>query len=324
MLLHYFGIKEEYKMTHNKYTYLLIFGMIILSLKDMTAQQLANSTHISEARAAWNPAITAVGNDLVADGFFRMQWLGFNGAPVSGFTSLQIPFPEMNMSAGALLNFDKTGPVSKVGAQLNYAYKLKGFLSNYGQLSIGVSGNFQQYSFDGSGQFYKDEGDLLISNSRSSAFFPSIGSGVYYTSNIREYKGNTFFAGVAVNQIYTTKVLINDFDQVRQKHFHLNAGGRFYSFDSYLEPMITANIVNPAIADLLFSLKYEKENTFWAGLGYAGSGMAALQAGIIIDEFGGSYGKLKIGVLGNYGLTSSISKTGPGFEFYIAYLVPRK
>ena len=289
----------------------------------LSAQQLANSTHLPEARAAWNPAFTAVGNNLIVDGFFRMQWIGFDGAPFSGFTSLQIPFTEMNMSAGALINFDKTGPISKMGIQINYAYKLKEFLGKYGQLSIGISGNFQQYSLNGNNLTFKDQGDQLISNSRTSTFFPSIGSGVYYTSNIREYKGNTFFTGIGLNQIYTTKVSVNDFDQVRQKHFHLNAGGRFYSYDSYIEPMITANIVNPAIVDLLFGLKYEKEDAFWAGVGYAGSGMAAIQAGIILDEFGGRYGKLKIGCLANYGVSTSLARTGPGFEFYIGYSLAR-
>ncbi len=298
--------------------------MNIFIIDIMYTQQLPNSTHLPEARAFWNPAFTAVGSDMLVDGFFRTQWLGFDGAPVSGFTSLQIPFTEMNMSAGALLNFDKTGPVSKMGIQINYAYKLKEFLGQYGQLSIGVSGIFQQYSFNGNNQSFKDQGDLLLSNNRTSSFFPSVGSGLYYTSNIREYKGNTFFAGIGLNQLYTTKVSVNDIDQVRQKHIHLNAGGRFYSYDSYIEPMITANIVNPAIVDLLFGLKYEKEDTFWAGLGYAGSGMAAIQGGIILDEFGNRYGKLKIGVLANYGVSSSLAQTGPGFEFYIGYNISRK
>lgn len=62
-----------------------------------------------------------------------------------------------------------------------------------------------------------------------------------------------------------------------QKHFHFNVGGRFYSYDYYLEPMITANMVNPDIIDVLYSLKFEKENAFWTKLGFSGSGIFALR-----------------------------------------------
>jgi type IX secretion system PorP/SprF family membrane protein len=283
------------------------------------AQQLANSSHIGEVRAAWNPAFTAIGNDVVADGFFRMQWLGFNGAPASGFISYQYPFVKNNISCGALLHFDKTGPVSKMGIQFNFAYKVKSILQKYDQLSLGLSANFQQYSFNSSGQIFNDADDQLILNSRVGRFFPSVGTGFFYISNTREFKDNTFFVGLAVNQLYTTKVLINDFDQVRQKHIHFNIGGRITNYDTYVEPMITVNLVKPDIIDVLYSLRFEKENTFWAGAGYASSGMMAIQGGIILDEFGNRYSKLRIGILANYGLGSSLAKTGPGFEFYIGY-----
>ncbi len=296
------------------------FVVLMLLSFQMMGQQVANSTHISEARTYWNPAYTAIGNDMIFDGFFRMQWIGFSGAPLSGFASFQYPLLDYNMSGGVLLNFDKTGPVSKLGAQINYAYKLKEVLSRYGQLSLGISANFQQYSFNGTNEIFNQPDDPLIFRNRSSVFFPSLGGGFFYTSNIREYKGNTFFLGAAMNHIYTTQVLINDFDQVRQKHFHFNVGGRFYNYDTYFEPMITANLVKPDIIDVLYSLKFEKEDAFWAGLGFSGSGIMALQGGVILDRFGGNrYAKLKLGVLANYGVSSALANTGAGFEFYVGY-----
>lgn len=294
-----------------------------LIVTTINGQQLANSSHISESRVAWNPAYTATGSEMIIDGFFRMQWLGFNGAPASGFISLQNPFTNQYMSAGGQLLYDKTGPVNKIGVALNYAYKLKQILGRYDQLSFGISGAFQQYSFSGSSLLAKDDLDPLLAKNQISTSYPAIGTGIYYISNNRAFKGNTFFAGVAINQIFTTKVLINDVDQLRRKHIHLNVGGRFYSLDSYIEPMITANIVSPSIVDLLIGLKYEKEDAFWAGAGFSGSGTGAVQCGVIIDEFGNSTSKLRIGVLGNYGLSSALEKVGPGFEFYINYSLPK-
>jgi hypothetical protein len=61
------------------------------------------------------------------------------------------------------------------------------------------------------------------------------------------------------------------------------------------------------------------QNAFWAGLGFSNEGMAALQGGVIIDRFGSRYAKLRIGMIANYGVTSTLSKAGPGLEFYIGY-----
>jgi type IX secretion system PorP/SprF family membrane protein len=285
----------------------------------ISAQQLPASSHLGATRIAWNPAYTAAGNELTADVFFRMQWLGFDGAPVSGFSSVQLPFNDLNMSVGGMVHFDKTGPLRKTGLQLSYAYKLKQLLGKYDQLSVGLAGNFQQYVVNTTNLAFKDQGDLLIAGQNSNTNFLSLGSGLYYVSNTREYKGNSFFAGLAINQLYASPVLLSEFNQPRQNHFHINTGGRFYMLDSYIEPMFTANIVNPAIVDLLFGLKYEKEDTFWAGLGYGGAGMAAFQAGVYVNNFGNKYGRLKIGCLGNYGVNSSELKALPGFEFYMAY-----
>ena len=82
---------------------IIIFGsLIFLFATKLHAQQLANSSHIAETRAIWNPAFTAVGNDMIFDGFFRMQWLGFKGAPITGFASFQYPLLKYNMSGGAI------------------------------------------------------------------------------------------------------------------------------------------------------------------------------------------------------------------------------
>jgi type IX secretion system PorP/SprF family membrane protein len=299
-----------------------IFYAICINV--LLSQQVANSSFISETRTIWNPAYTAIGNNMVVDGFFRMQWLGFSGAPVSGFISAQYPLADYNMSGGAIINFDKTGPVSKMGVQLNYAYKLKEVLSRYGQFSLGVSANFQQYAYNGTSEIFNQNNDPLVLGNRASAFLPSVGGGFFYTSNIREYKGNTFYVGAAMNHIYASEVLVNNFNQERQKHFHFNVGGRFYNYDTYLEPMIIGNIVNPDIIDVLYGLKFEKQDAFWAGLGYSGTGIMAMQGGVILDNFGSRYGQLKIGVLGNYGVSSSVAKAGPSVEFYIGYFLDTK
>lgn len=285
----------------------------------INAQQIANSSHLPDTRIIWNPAFTATGNNIIADAFVRMQWLGFEGAPFSGYSSLQYPINKYNMSAGAIIHYDKTGPVSKAGMQLNYAYKLRKFLNKYGQLSLGLSANFQQYAFNPSNLISTDPNDVVLGNVRQSNFFPSIGTGFYYMSNTREYKGNSFFVGAAINQLFTTDVLVNEFDQVRQRHIHFNMGGRLYGDGMYLEPMISANLVQPDIIDLLYGLRWEMQDAFWAGLGYSSSNILALNGGVILPNIGDNYGQIRMGALVNFGVSSAVQRAGPGVEFYISY-----
>ena len=296
--------------------FLLVFGMSTKGL----SQQMAQSTFFENAKHYWNPAVTAVDHNMRTSLFFRQQWLGFGGGPRTGFLSFEYPFVDMNMSAGALVNFDQTGPVSKKGLQLTYAYKVKDFLGDDSQLSLGINAGFQQYVFDPASQIFNDVDDVLLQGSSSSALYPAIGGGVYFLSNTREYDGNVFFAGLAYRNAFTTDVLINGSNQQRERHIHFNVGTRVYQRYSFIEPSITVNYTAPDLVDIRAGLRFEMEDTFWGGLGYSTTSELSIQGGFIIPEFGNRYAKLRIGALGNIGLGEDVSEFGPGFEIFVGYL----
>ena len=58
------------------------------------------------------------------DVFVRQQWLGFRCPPQRVLSIINTHLLDSRMSTGGSLLFDKTGPVSKIGLQLNYAYKV--------------------------------------------------------------------------------------------------------------------------------------------------------------------------------------------------------
>jgi type IX secretion system PorP/SprF family membrane protein len=297
----------------------IFIGVFITMTGKMSAQQIPNSSFMPETRAFWNPAATAVGNDMITDGFFRMQWIGFEGAPFSGMISFQYPFIRANMSAGVILHYDQTGPVSKVGAKINYAYKIKEIFNRYDQLSLGISANLQMYSFDPRGTKFNDANDVILSRNRSTGFFPAAGVGLFYLSSTREHRENVFYFGLATNQLFSGNVLVNEVDQERANHWHFNVGGKIYNYDLMFEPSIFANLVSPSVIDVLYGLKMEMKDTFWAGLGYASSGMMAAQGGVILNDFGSRFGKLRLGVLANYGMLRGLGELGPGAELYVGY-----
>lgn len=304
------------------YTAAIFFWFI--GIHSASTQQVGYNSQINETQAFWNPASTASSTYMYADAFFRQQWVGFSGAPRTTYASFMYPLLDYNMSVGGFVFNDQTGPVGKTGIKANYAYKLKGVFGDDAILSIGISGTMQQFGFNSSGETFNDDGDVLIQGGKNTVFFPSLGAGVYYNSHPEEYDrgANSFYVGLAYNHAYSSNVLIGDASFERQKHMYLLIGGKIMSYSSYIEPSFSANYVKPDLIDYMLSIKYEKEATFWTGLGYSSVSDVSVQGGWIIDRFmGNRYAKLRLGTLANFSVSQYGSKQGPGFEMFVRYEV---
>ena len=298
-----------------------IIYILFLSSTIIIGQQLPYASQFNETRAYWNPAATAYGEEMKSTLFLREQWVNFNNSPRTGFVSIEYPFSKHNMSGGASLIFDQTGPVSKVGLQFNYAYKINSVFTRDGQLSAGLGGGFSQYRFDPSGIVVKDREDPFAESGRSSSYFPSATIGIFYISNPKTNNNESvFFFGVSYSQIYAGDILIDANNQKRHSHLFLEVGKRFQKYNSFIEPSIMLNYTNPEIITLTISTKYEMEDVFWTGLGYSSTKDLSIQGGIIIPEFGSRYGYLRLGVLANYGISDNTSAFGAGFEGLASYI----
>jgi len=283
-------------------------------------QQIAHTSTFEGTKAFWNPAATAITPAMQTDVWFRQQWLGFGStAPRTGYVGFQMPFTDLSMGAGGMVHFDQTGPVSKAGLQLNYSYQLKGILRENSQLSLGISGGFQQYSFNKDNVIFNDQNDVLLQANSTSALYPTIGAGLYYMSSTDAYYENSFYFGLSYNQLYSTDVLINDFNQQRERHVIFNIGSKIYGDDSFIEPSLTVNVTTPEIINFIAAAKYEMRDRFWVGLGYSSVSELVLQGGYVIDRIASRYDQLRIGIIGNIGINDSVSNFGPGTELYISY-----
>lgn len=294
----------------------IILTICILASLKLEAQQLPYTSPIQELSHLWNPGFTAVGTNLEYTAFYRKQWFGFDNAPNTAVGSVQYPFVDMNMSAGASIISDKTGPVSKTGLQLNYAYKLKEIFSRDDQLSLGINAYLFQYSLSDKDQLLLDSDDPLLNGMTQSKFNPSAGFGFAYFSTTEEYRDNMFYFGVATMQSFSSDLSLATGSAGREQHIFANLGTRLYGYSHYIEPSFQVNYVNPEIIDYILSAKYEMEETFWAGMSYSSTNAISINGGVIMDDVGGRYTQLKIGALA--GINGSLS-TGPTFEFFLAY-----
>ena len=296
------------------YTLLGVFGCSLLF-----GQQLTQTTPIQDLQHIWNPAFTAPGTKMDASIYYRRQWLGFDGAPSTAVASLQYPFVDMNMSAGAQIIADRTGPVSKTGLQVNYAYKLKELINRDDQLSFGINGYFHQFGFDGQGLMVRDQDDVVLTTNRQTKFIPAFGVGMAYFSNTEEYNGeNLFYFGIAGLQILESDLLLETGNAQRARHYFVNMGTKLFGYNHYIEPSFQVNFVKPDLIAYVLSGKFELEESFWAGLSYSSVNDVSINGGVILNEIAGRYTQMKIGALATIN-GGAIASAGTSFELFMSY-----
>lgn len=305
-------------MKYTRYIFLLLCAAFV---QIAVAQQLPYISQFSESRSIWNPAATAYDHYIHTDLHMRQQWLGFDGAPTSGYLSAGYPLLDYNMSVGLGLTFDKTGPVQKVGAEVNYAYKLRNIFTRDAQLSIGIGAGIQQYSFDPSNAVVRDAEDPLVGTGKASSMFPSVKAGFFFISNPKKYDGgNVFYMGGSFTQVYAGDILTDGINQKRVRHMFFEVGTVIQGRNSFIEPSLMFNNASPELATLVASVRYEMRDAFWAGIGYSTASDMSIQAGFILPEMGGQYGQLRLGALANYGIHNQANEFGLGFEALVSYL----
>jgi len=295
----------------------VFFGLCLFGY--LGAQQMTHTTPIQELHHIWNPAFTAVGTKMDGSIYYRRQWLGFEGAPNTAVGSIQYPFVDMNMSAGAQIINDKTGPVSKTGIQLNYAYKLKELLNRDDQLSIGINGYFHQYAFNTDMVTIRDIDDVILTSGRQTKFVPAFGLGMAYFSSTEDYDGeNIFYLGFSALQVLSNELLLEQGSAQRERPFFVNMGTKLFGYNHYIEPSLQVNYVNPQLINYVLGAKFELEESFWAGLSYSSVSDVAINGGVILNEIAGRYTQLKLGVLANIN-GGNIMSAGASFEFFASY-----
>lgn len=117
------------------------------------SQQLPQYTQWSQHQMAMNPAHAGIKNCLEVHSLYRIQWVGFDGAPRSGFLTLSAPIQtkrKQYLSARQGIGFrfetDKIGQFNT--NRFNLAYSGHFNFSRDNRLSLGLYGGIMQMGFD--------------------------------------------------------------------------------------------------------------------------------------------------------------------------------
>ena len=133
-----------------------------------------------------NPGVTGTKRLLDARVNYRMQWVGYDGAPRTTSIGLHSRFMNGKMGAGLYFMEDKVGPAKQSNLGVSYAYHLR-FPDC--ELSAGVAANFTKYTLIGTDITLHNTQDPSINQFITNSTWVSDAAGGIYLYNDRFHLG---------------------------------------------------------------------------------------------------------------------------------------
>ncbi|GHA55987.1 membrane protein [Pontibacter akesuensis] len=282
--------------------------MFVLLASAAVAQQKALYSQYMTNYYLLNPAVAGYGKNLNIKAGYRNQWVGFDDAPatfyVSGEAALfqngrRTPRNKPYHGAGGYIYKDITGPTSRTGVLLSYAYHVP--LNRTMYLSSGVFAGMQQYSFNANKIQLADgsnERDPVTSGGNETAFMPDLSVGTYLHSD-------RFFAGVSLFQVLGNKIFEFENSEVPSRlvrHLFVSGGYNFeVNRNITVIPSVLLKYVSPAPlqadfnvrGEYNFSKKRNKTNfddKVWVGASYrTQDAVVALVGANFMEQYEVSY-----------------------------------
>jgi type IX secretion system PorP/SprF family membrane protein len=250
-------------MTHTRF--LRIYGFLgvflLLCLSASAQQQLLYSQYMFNGLVI-NPAYAGSHEALSMTAMYRSQWAGLDGAPTSQAVSGHMPVTRKRIALGGTIYRESVDFTDQIGVQLAYAYKIP---LRDGNLSLGLQGGFLNTRRDFSKIFLRHEQDPSFPLGVISAFMPSFGAGLYYSSDV-------FFLGASVPQLAVFNRgrgmnQVVDVQEIRQ--FIFNTGYIVdLNNDVKFKPGLLVRVTDGIPIEFDINTTLVINETFWFGLSY--------------------------------------------------------
>jgi len=276
------------------------------------AQQKPQYTQYIFNNYLLNPALTGIENYTDVKAGYRSQWTGLEGAPTTGYLSINAPigdrfvqgdataFPasgglnpssrlytqqyqaaEPHHGIGLTLVSDKTGPISQTTIDATYAYHLG--LTDRLNLAVGVSAGVSHNVLDRAALHFGgvDDSDPIMATLNTNQWKPDLGFGVWaYASD--------YFFGVSVQQILPQNLYVTGSSSLNKTvpHYFFTAGTKlFLSDDVTLIPSVLVKVIQPVPTTFDVNMKVSFQDKFWLGGSYRRSDSFAAMVGFNLSSF---------------------------------------
>jgi type IX secretion system PorP/SprF family membrane protein len=214
-----------------------------------------------------NPALAGSYETFNAQLLYRMQWLGFGGAPHSQVGSVDgVLNQSYSMGWGLSVVGEQMGLMSTMGAYATYAYRIR-LNEMDDRLSLGLSAGAMQEKFGGveasatssNGEAIYADDPLLRPDSR---WWPDFRVGAYYSY------GKTAYVGLSASNLGSFIDFGADSFRLNSPHIYLMAGmHHYFDADWRLSPTLLAHytLYDRPLLDANVAVTYR--DMVWLGLG---------------------------------------------------------
>jgi type IX secretion system PorP/SprF family membrane protein len=245
------------------------------------SQQIPQYTQWASHQFALNPAHAGIKSCIDIHSLYRIQWVGFDGAPKSGFLTIAIPIktkPKQFFSPrhGMGLRFE-TDQIGQFNTnRINLAYAAHFNFTRETRLSLGFYGGIIQMGYDPS-KTITIQSDPTVTQ-EASFIAPDASFGAWWN-------GENYYFGLVLQNLIRYKWVDLGADSRYRFHTSINAGYRLKLNDNIsLFPAALVKIPprGPVAIDL--SANVDFGNKFSFGLGYRNADALLFFAGFKINQ----------------------------------------
>jgi len=262
---------------------IIITSLLSFVATALVAQQMPYYTQFKSNMYMINPAITGTKSTLDARMNFRMQWVGYEGAPRTAGLTVHSRLLKGKMGAGMYLMQDNIGPSKQTNLGATYAFHLR-FPDV--ELSFGVAGNFTNHTLQGNLITIHDTQDPSINQSISSSDWVGDGSAGVYLYNDR------FHIGLSSLHLFEQKAKFYANDTGKKSAFKYVQHGNFtigYNYaenpDYVWESTFFANYVQGAPLMVDYTLRMHYKEKMFGGVSIRLRDAVALQMGVSFSNY---------------------------------------
>ena len=257
-----------------------LLTVIVCTVSGLKAQQVPQYAQYMLNNYILNPAVSGTEDYYEVKSNNRYQWVGVTDAPRTYVLSVHGPHRKHNMGFGGAVYSDVTGPTSRTGAYLSYAYHVK--LSQKLKLSFGLGFGVMQFKIDGSKVTLKEGNDPAMSNGVMSVIAPDATFGIQlYTKK--------FYFGVSMPQLIGNKLKffdnVSDAQSRLSRHLLIMGGYTFNLGDNWtVQPSFLLKYVTPVPMQIDLGLKIGYRDVVWAGSAFRIKDAVSVMAGFNIGK----------------------------------------
>ncbi|AHJ97027.1 PorP/SprF family type IX secretion system membrane protein [Hymenobacter swuensis] len=275
---------------------LLVLPALVLLAAPARAQQQPQYSQYMNNNYILNPGATGVEDYIDIKASYRTQWAGLEGAPKTYYLSASSSLGKWRTTSkrtlrdrrrpfhalGGMAYNDVTGPTSRKGLYLSYAYNL--VLRPNLRAALGVSAGMQQFAVDGQQLRFFDPTTVAVSDA---ARVPDASVGLWVYSS-------DFYVGVSGAQLLANKLnfsydptsLSPGTGNTLRRHYFATAGVRVPLNDDWtLVPSVLVKAVSPAPLSFDVNAKLKYQDLLWAGVSWRATDALVALVGLNYEQF---------------------------------------